>query len=317
MRTEVPELSIVVPVYNEADGVEAFVARLVPVLESVTGSYEVVFAIDPSDDSTELRIQTLSNLNHRIRGLVFSRRVGQPTAVLAGIESCQGSAAIIMDCDLQDPPELIPQLVSAWRSGSEVVYARRTKRNGETIVKRLVSKIGYTVIDSVSDVKIPRDTGDFRLISRRVINHLTSFPETHGFLRGLIAIIGLKQTEVVYERPARFAGKGHYNRFFGSLKIGMNGLVAFSSSLLNLATLLGFCTAGGTFLFGGFYMLLKLGGVDFPVGNPTIVLTILFVGGLQLICLGIIGQYIGRIYDEVKRRPRYIVDYKIKDGQRV
>ena len=305
------ELSVVVPVFNEAVNVPEFVRRVMPILESCSESFEIIFSIDPSTDGTEDIVADLARSDQRVRGLVFSRRFGQPTATLAGLEKCRGCAAVVMDCDLQDPPELIPNLVSEWRNGFDVVYARRTKRDGETLIKRIVAKVGYGVIDRFGEVEIPRDTGDFRLLSRRVIDHLRMFPEAHGFLRGLVALVGFSQTEVCFERPARHAGKGHYNQFFGSLRIGFNGLVAFSSALLNLSTVLGFIAAGISFIIGTLYLGLKVGGVDFPLGNPTIVLIVLLVGGLQLICLGIIGQYISRIYDEVKRRPRFIIDYEI------
>jgi len=237
----------------------------------------------------------------------FSRRFGQPTATLAGLDFCSGRAALVMDVDLQDPPELIPELLTKWKEGFAVVYAKRRHRDGETWLKKLTSKVGYGLIDRFGDVKIPRDTGDFRLIDRIVIDELKRYPETHGFLRGLVALVGYKQTEVIFDRPARHSGKGNYNRFFGSFKIGLNGIIGFSSALLNLSTVLGFLAAITSFILGASYVVLQLFGQPFPVGNPSIVAVVLFVGGLQLICLGIIGQYIGRIYDEVKHRPRYIV----------
>ncbi len=316
MDSKSPEISLVVPVFNEAGNLAALVSRVTLVLEDMNRSFEIVFAVDPSTDGSDEIIFRMSSEDPRIRAIVFSRRVGQPTATLAGLESCSGNAAIVMDCDLQDPPELIPQLIEEWERGFDVVYARRTRREGETLVKRVVAKVGYAIIDRFGDVKIPRDTGDFRLLSRRVIDQLAKFPETHGFLRGLVALVGFSQTEVTFERPSRYSGQGHYNRFFGSLRIGFNGVIAFSSALLNLSTILGFAAAGGSFVFGSIYLALKGLGVNFPIGNPTLVVAISLIGGLQLICLGITGQYIGRIYDEVKRRPRYIIDYEILGGKR-
>lgn len=306
-KSDVVELSVVVPVYNEVDNVSEFIRRVVPILVANVGSYEVIFAVDPSSDGTETVITTAHNLNSNIKMIKFSRRFGQPAATLAGLEFCAGRAALVMDVDLQDPPELIPELLEKWREGFAVVYAKRRHRHGETRLKKLTSKIGYGVIDKFGDVKIPRDTGDFRLLDRIVIDELKRFPESHGFLRGLVALVGYSQTEVVFDRPARHSGKGHYNRFFGSFKIGFNGIIGFSSALLNLSTVLGFVAAIASFLIGASYVTLQLFGQRFPIGNPTIVAVILFVGGLQMICLGIIGQYIGRIYDEVKQRPRYIV----------
>ena len=301
------DLSIVVPVYNEAGNIPEFLTRVVPVLLENVETYEIIFSVDPSSDGTEALVEQAHNLNPYIKMLKFSRRFGQPTATLAGLDFCSGRAALVMDVDLQDPPELIPELLAKWKEGYAVVYAKRRHRDGETWLKKLTSKVGYGLIDKFGDVKIPRDTGDFRLLDRVVIDELKRFPETHGFLRGLVALVGYKQTEVIFDRPARHSGKGNYNRFFGSFKIGLNGIVGFSSALLNLSTVLGFLAAITSFFLGTSYVVLQIFDQSFPIGNPTIVAVVLFVGGLQLICLGIIGQYIGRIYDEVKQRPRYIV----------
>ena len=301
------DLSIVVPVYNEAGNIPEFLTRVVPILSANVETYEIIFSVDPSTDGTEDLIEKAHNFNPNIKMIKFSRRFGQPTATLAGLDFCSGNAALVMDVDLQDPPELIPELLTKWKEGFAVVYAKRRHRDGETWLKKLTAKVGYGLIDRFGDVKIPRDTGDFRLIDRIVIDELKRYPETHGFLRGLVALVGYNQTEVIFDRPARHSGNGNYNRFFGSLKIGLNGIIGFSSALLNLSTVLGFLAAATSFILGTSYVVLQVFGQSFPIGNPTIVAVVLFVGGLQLICLGIIGQYIGRIYDEVKHRPRYIV----------
>ncbi len=305
------EVSLVIPVFNERGNIPEFLHRVVPILVKSTASYEIIFAVDPSTDGTDECIRNAAVENDNIKMLIFSRRFGQPTATLAGLDFCMGRAAIVMDVDLQDPPELIPELLSKWKEGFAVVYAKRRHRDGETWLKKITAKIGYGLIDRFGDVKIPRDTGDFRLLDRIVIDELKRFPETHGFLRGLVALVGYKQTEVKFDRPARHSGKGNYNRFFGSFKIGLNGIIGFSSALLNLSTVLGFIAAITSFLLGISYIVLQIFDQSFPIGNPTIVAVVLFVGGLQLICLGIVGQYIGRIYDEVKRRPRYIVAQSI------
>lgn len=306
-ESNIVDLSIVVPVYNEVGNISEFLTRVVPILLTNVETYEIIFAVDPSTDGTEDLIEVAHSLNPNIKMIKFSRRFGQPTATLAGLDYCSGRAALVMDVDLQDPPELIPELLTKWREGFAVVYAKRRHRDGETWLKKFTSKVGYGLIDRFGDVKIPRDTGDFRLIDRIVVDELKRFPETHGFLRGLVALVGYKQTEVIFDRSARHAGKGNYNRFFGSFKIGLNGIVGFSSALLNLSTVLGFLAAITSFLLGTSYVVLQIFDQSLPIGNPTIVAVVLFVGGLQLICLGIIGQYIGRIYDEVKQRPRYIV----------
>jgi dolichol-phosphate mannosyltransferase len=298
---------VVVPVYKEEGNVPEFLRRVVPILEDTVASYEILFILDPSPDGTEELITKAAAANDAVKLVVLSRRFGQPTSTLAGIELARGSGVVVMDVDLQDPPELIPEMVRVWRDGSDVVYAQRRARTGETLVKKTVARVGYRVINRFSEVPIPADTGDFRLIDRGVVEHLRQFPETHGFLRGLVALVGFEQTAVPFDRPARHSGAGNYNRFFGSLRIGFNGLIAFSSALLNLSTLAGFVAAFLAFLTGIAYAVLKFAGVDFPIGNPTIVILLLLIGGIQLICLGIIGQYVGRIYDEVKARPRFIV----------
>lgn len=309
------ELSIVVPTFNEIGNIDEFLRRVEPIVQEITsGRYEIIFSVDPSIDGTTEHIAELTSKDSRRKLLLFSRRVGQPIATLAGLDYSTGDAAVVMDIDLQDPPEIIPEMVTKWREGFQVVYAERRQRDGETFVKKLVAKTGYALIDRFGDVKIPRNTGDFRLLDRRVIEELKKFPEAHGFLRGLVALVGFNQTSVVFDRPARHSGTGNYNRFVGSLRIGFNGLVAFSSALLNLSTIVGFIAAGLSFLIATAYVGLKIGGVEFPIGNPTVVALVLLMGGIQLICLGIIGQYLGRIYDEVKRRPKYIVARSIGFG---
>jgi dolichol-phosphate mannosyltransferase len=307
-----PLISIVAPAYNEIGNIDEFVNRVKLILnDSIGEHFEIIFSVDPCTDGTIERISELCEIDNRIKLIVFSRRVGQPTATLAGLDFASGQAAIVMDVDLQDPPELIPVMIERWREGYQVVYAQRKHRDGETLIKKVVAKTGYGLIDKFGDVKIPRDTGDFRLLDRRVIDELKKFPETHGFLRGLVALVGFHQTAVVFDRPARHSGSGNYNRFVGSLRIGFNGLVGFSSALLNLSTVLGFIAAIAAFLVATSYVTLKILGVEFPIGNPTIVSVVLMLGGMQLICIGIMGQYIGRIYDEVKRRPRYLVSQLI------
>jgi dolichol-phosphate mannosyltransferase len=301
-------LSVVVPVYNEAGNIPAFLDAILPILRDTVRSYEVIFAADPSTDATERLVLEARRSDPCIKLVVFSRRFGQPTASLAGIELATGDAVVVMDVDLQDPPTLVPEMVEHWRTGSAVVLAQRTSRTGENFIKRLVAKIGYKVINRISDVEIPANTGDFRLMDRRVVDELLRFRETHGFLRGLVALVGFEQTTVQFERPPRHAGAGNYNRFFGSIKIGVNGLVGFSTALLGLSTIVGFVAAVAAFFTAVTYAGFKLAGTEFPVGNPTIVILVLLVGGIQLICLGIIGQYVGRIYEEVKHRPRFIVD---------
>lgn len=306
-----PDISLIVPVYKEENSIRPFLARAEPVFESLGTSYEIIFALDPSPDRTEQVIIDEIARNQRIKLLVFSRRFGQPAATMAGILACRGNACAVIDVDLQDPPELIADLYRKHREGFDVVYAKRRSRQGETLAKRAISSIGYSLINRLSDVPIPRDTGDFRIMSRRVVEELRRLNECHGFLRGLVAYVGFKQTCVEYDRDPRFAGSGKYNRFTGSLKIGLNGLVSFSAKPLFAMSIGGVAIAGFSFLLGAWYVVQKLLGFGLSPGLSTTVLLVSFFAGLQLLGLGLIGEYVGRIYDEVKHRPMYIVDKRI------
>jgi dolichol-phosphate mannosyltransferase len=307
----VPQLSVVVPVYKEEENIEPFLRRMEPTLERLEVLYEIIFCLDPSPDHTEDVIVRQIERNPRIQLLVLSRRFGQPAATIAGLLLCKGQTCVVIDVDLQDPPELVADMFHKLQEGYDVVCAKRRSRKGETLAKRLISAVGYWVIARLSEVEIPRDTGDFRIVTRRVIEELRRLQETHGFLRGLIAHVGFKQTFVEYDRAERHSGRGNYNRFLGSLKIGLNGLVSFSSRPLQLMSIVGALFAGFSFLLGGWYVLQKLIGVELTPGLPTTVLVVSFFSGVQLLSLGLMGEYIGRIYDEVKQRPMFIVDRKI------
>jgi polyisoprenyl-phosphate glycosyltransferase len=247
--------------------------------------------------------------------LRFSRRFGQPMAVIAGMEAASGDAVIVIDCDLQDPPELIPELVDRWRAGYDVVYAQRRTREGETLPKRLIAALGYRIIGRIAEVEIPRNTGEFRLMSRRVVDEVTGLSEHHGFLRGLVGIVGFRQTGVLYDRERRAAGSTKYNRFLGSLVIGTNGIFGFSRYPLHVISLLGVLFSFLAFVLSVVYLVLKLSGFAFPVGNPTIVIVVCFFSGVQLLSLGVMGEYVGRIYEEVRRRPKYIIESKHGFGE--
>jgi polyisoprenyl-phosphate glycosyltransferase len=304
-------LSIVVPVYKEADNIRRFLQRAEAVMAKMGLSYEIIFALDPSPDETETVILQEINRNPAVKLILFSRRFGQPAATMAGILNCTGDKCVVIDVDLQDPPELIEQLYEKMKENYEVVYAMRTSREGETLIKRAVSYFGYSVINRLSDVRIPRNTGDFRIMSRRVIEELRGLSESHGFLRGMVAYVGFRQAAVLYSRDARFAGTGNYNRLVGSLRIGLNGLIGFSSRPLQVMSMTGFVVAAISFLIGFWYAIQKVAGVNITPGLPTTVLVVSFFSGVQLLALGVVGEYIGRIYDETKRRPMYIVDKKV------
>jgi dolichol-phosphate mannosyltransferase len=305
-----PEISVVVPIYKEEDNIRPFLRRVEAVMAKLGTSYEIVFGLDPSPDRTEEVILEEIKRNPCIRLIVFSRRFGQPAATMAGILMCTGRSCVVIDVDLQDPPELIAEMYTRHQEGYDVVYAQRRSRKGETWIKRAISAVGYYVINRVTEVRIPRDSGDCRLITRRVIEELRLLNEGHGFLRGLVAYVGFPQAAVLYDRHERATGTSKYNRFTGSLRIGLNGIFGFSTRPLQLMSIGGAALAGFSFLLGMWYAVQKVIGVQLTPGLPTTVLVVSFFAGVQLLSLGIMGEYIGRIYDEVKRRPMYIVDRK-------
>ena len=305
------EISVVVPVRDENENIKPFLQRTENVLNTIGKSYEIIFALDPSSDNTEKVILDEIKRNKNIKLLVFSRQFGQPAATMAGILNCKGSYCVIIDVDLQDPPEIIEQLYKKIISGYEVVYAKRKNRKGETIFKKIISSFGYFLINKLSDVRIPKDTGDYRIITRKIINHLKELNESHGFLKGMVAYVGFNQSFIEYDREHRRAGKSKYNKFLGSLKIGFNGLIGFSSRPLFFMSVVGFIIALLSFLLGLWYFFQKILGIDLTLGLTTTVILISFFAGVQLLGLGLLGEYVGRIYDEVKKRPKYILDKKI------
>ena len=305
------EISIVVPVRNENENIKPFLQRTENVLNKIGKSYEIIFALDPSTDNTEKVIIDEIKRNKNIRLLVFSRQFGQPSATIAGILNSKGSYCVIIDVDLQDPPEIIEKLYKKVILGYEVVYAKRKSRKGESFFKKIIASLGYYFINKLSDIHIPKDAGDYRIITRKIITYLKKLNESHGFLRGMVAYVGFKQTYIEYDRDERSIGKSKYNKFFGSLKIGLNGLIGFSSRPLFLMSITGFVIAIFSFLLGIWYLFQKISGINLTLGLTTTVILISFFAGIQLLGLGLLGEYVGRIYDEVKKRPKYIVDKKI------
>jgi len=303
-----PLVSVVVPCLNEEDNVGPLYERLRATLAAAEVDYEVIFSLDPCSDATEDRIRELRLLDPAVKMLRLSRRFGQPAATIAGIRMAAGDAVVVIDCDLQDPPELVGEMIGRWSQGFDVVYAQRRSRAGETLPKRIVAALGYRVIRHVAEVEIPQNTGDFRLMSRRVVDELLRLNETHGFLRGLTALVGFPQTSVLYDREPRAGGDGKYNRFTGSVRIGLNGIVGFSRYPLQIVTWIGLLTFSFAIVLGLVYLSLRLAGIEIVWGNPTLVMIVSFFSGVQLLSLGVIGEYVGRIYDEVKRRPLFVVD---------
>jgi dolichol-phosphate mannosyltransferase len=302
------DLTVVIPAYKEEANIERVYERLQPVLDGLSLDWELIFSVDPSPDRTEELILALRKKDERVKMLRFSRRFGQPMATLAGLEAASGEATIVIDCDLQDPPELIPELVERWHEGFDVVYAQRRTRAGETLPKRIVARLGYKIIARIAEVDIPPNTGDFRLMSRRVVDNVVALKEGHGFLRGLVGLVGFPQTSVLYDRDPREAGASKYNQFFGSLRIGLNGLIGFSRYPLQLISLVGLAFSVIAFVLAIVYLGMKLGGFAFPIGNPTIVIVVAFFSGIQLLSLGVMGEYVGRIYDETRQRPKFIIE---------
>ena len=304
------KISIIVPVYNEENNIKIFLARLLPVLKKIDIEYEVIFTLDPSSDATEEMILAEIKKNNKIKLIVFSRRFGQPAATMAGIQNATGDRCVVIDCDLQDPPELIYDMNKKIDEGYDAVLARRRSRKGETFVKKLITKIGYSFIEKITDIKIPKNTGDFRIISKKILDNLKKFKEPNAFLRGLVAYIGFNQTFVEYDRDERVKDKSKYNKYIGSLQIAFNGIFGFSSRPLFLMSLVGFIFAFISFSIGIYYIIVKFLDPTIPPGLSSTILFITFFSGLNLIGLGLLGEYVGRIYDEVKNRPNFIIDKK-------
>jgi len=302
-------LSVVVPVYNEEQTIPKFLTAMRPVLAQVTEDYEIIFVADPCTDRTEELLRAEHARDPRVKLLVYSRRFGQPFATIGGMTYASGQAVIVIDCDLQDPPGLIPEMVRLWREGNKVVIPQRTSREGETLIKRIISYAGYWLINRIAIVPIPRNTGDFRLIDRRVVQEILKLRESHGFLRGLTAVVGFKTVLLPFNRDARAGGKGKYNRLTGSLKIGFNGIVAFSDALLRMMVVAGISMAGLALVAVPLVIFLKAFGLyTFAPGVATVCILMLFLGGVQLVGMGLLGAYVGRTYEETKRRPKFIVE---------
>lgn len=306
-----PSLSVIVPVYNEESNLFEFHNRLIECLNLITENFEVLYSLDPSSDKSETILTNFSKNDSRIKLIRFSRRFGQPAATMAGLFFSRGFRSVVIDADLQDPPEVIIELNSKMDEGYDVVYATRKNREGETLLKRIVSKFGYKVINRLTEIKIPENTGDFRIMSRRVVDEILKLQEQHGFLRGLVSFVGFKQCSIEYARDKRFAGTGKYNKYVGSLRIGLNGLISFSAKPLNYMSAVGGFVSLCSFVVGLWYLLQNLLGMNITPGLSTTVILLSFYAGIQLLSLGLLGEYVSRIYDEVKGRPMFIVEKKI------
>ncbi|THB66600.1 MAG: glycosyltransferase [Desulfovibrio sp.] len=303
-----PELSLVVPVYNEQDMVGQFVDTVSPILESTGCTWEMVFVNDGSSDATMAKLQGLRRADPRIKAIDFSRNFGKEAALTAGLDFATGRAVIPMDVDLQDPPELIPEMIIKWREGWEVVLAARNDRSSDTLAKRTSARWFYSLFNRLSPMRLPENVGDFRLMDRVVVDALKRLDEKNRFMKGLMAWAGFSTTTVEYSRPARAAGCSKWN-FPKLFSFALDGIFSFSNLPLKVWTFIGTILSGLSFL----YMVLLIGkafifGRDVP-GYHSIMVTLTFLGGVQLISLGVIGEYVGRIYNETKGRPIYLVKH--------
>ena len=308
---ERPMLSVVVPCMNEEEVIRETCGRLVAVLSAGAFAFELIFVDDGSKDQTAEILRELQNNDARVRVVRLSRNFGHQVAITAGLEHAAGDAVAVIDADLQDPPEVLMEFVTKWLDGYDVVYGVRTEREGETKFKLWTAKAFYRLIGRLSDTEIPLDTGDFRLMDRRVVDALLSMPERDRFVRGMVSWLGFAQISVRYRRAARVAGETKYP-LYKMLKFAMDGIVSFSIVPLRLATWIGFL-ASGLSVFGIGVVLLEryFGVIGLVKGWSSTVIAVLFIGGVQLVCLGIIGEYVGRIYGETKRRPLYVVRERI------
>ena len=302
-------ISIVVPVYNEQDVLRVFHERLSPVLSKLGVPVEVIYVNDGSSDATLEVLRSLRAADERVAILDLSRNFGKEIALTAGLDHASGDAVIVIDADLKDPPELILEFLQHWREGYDVVYAQRTEREGESALKKATAHVFYRVIQRASHVKIPEDAGDFRLLSRRAVDSLRQLREQHRFMKGLFAWIGYPQKAVSYQREARAAGKTKWN-YWRLWNFALEGITSFTTAPLKFATYIGLFTALASFIYAAVVIYKTLAFGEPVRGYPSLMVVILFLGGVQLFTIGIIGEYLGRMFNEAKQRPLYIVkDY--------
>ena len=306
-RTQELLLSIIVPVFNEEPGLAAFHARLSAALEScVVPAAEIIYVNDGSADGSLRALERIRQGDARVGILDLSRNFGQEIAMSAGLDHARGDAVVIIDADLEDPPELIPDLVAPWLEGYDVVYARRSTREGETAFKKATAHLFYRLMNRLAGFDIPRDTGDFRLLSRRALDALKGLREQHRFMKGLFAWIGFPHYEVLYRRQPRHAGKTKWN-YWRLWNFALEGITSFTIAPLKIASYLGFVTALGAFGYGTWVIVKTEVFGEIVRGYPSLMVVILFLGGVQLMTLGVMGEYLGRVFNETKNRPLYFV----------
>jgi dolichol-phosphate mannosyltransferase len=311
---DTPLYSIIAPIFNELDNLPELYRRVKEAMDSLGNPWELILIDDGSTDGSTDVIRDLAHEDHRVRKVVFARNFGHQLAVTAGLDYSRGKAVVIIDSDLQDPPEVIPQLIEKWHDGYEIVYAIRAEREGESWFKLATASVFYRIIYRITDLDIPLDTGDFRLLDRKVVNVMTQMKERHRFLRGMSVWVGFRQTGVEYKRAARHAGETKYP-LKKMVKFASDAITGYSFFPLQLATYLGFFSAGLSILAIPVVIITRLAGDQAFLGQATTLIAVLFLGGIQLISLGVLGEYIGRIYDEAKGRPLYIVREEPDDFQ--
>ncbi|MGD8455066.1 MAG: glycosyltransferase family 2 protein [Anaerolineales bacterium] len=305
-KVEKPTISIVAPVYNESDSLLELYKRISKVMESSDETWELLIIDDGSSDGSTQMILEMADRDERVRPVIFSRNFGQQSAVAAGLDFSRGDAVVIIDADLQDPPELILKLIERWQRGYEVVYAQRTGREGESFFKKVTASLFYRIINRVTDINIPLDTGFFRLLDRRVVEVLKTMREHHRFFRAMSIWVGFSQSAVEYKRDSRYAGETKYP-LRKMIKLAVTAITGFSFWPLQVSMYLGFISSGISILAIPVIIGMRLSGSAEFVGQATTLIAVLFLGGVQLISLGILGEYIGRLYDEARGRPLYVV----------
>ncbi len=301
------ELSVIIPIYNEEENILPLFERLNKTVSQLNIDVEYIFVNDGSKDHSKALIKELSKKNSAVRFIDFARNFGHQIAVTAGLEHCSGKAVVIIDADLQDPPELISDLYKKWKEGFEVVYAKRRAREGENFLKKFTAKSFYRILKKITSINIPVDTGDFRLIDRKIVDVLKAMPEQQKFLRGQISWIGFRQTYVEYDRDARNAGKTGYT-YKKMIRFALDGITSFSNLPLKFATVAGFFVSGITFLMILYALYSRFISKDYVPGWTSLMLAVLFIGGVQLISIGIIGEYISRLSANIRNRPLYIIN---------
>ena len=301
------ELSIIIPIYNEEKNIPLLFDRLKKVATDLAISYEFIFINDGSKDQSLELIRSLAQKDNMVRYINLSRNFGHQIAVTAGIDASKGNAVVIIDADLQDPPELIIEMYQKMQEGFQVVYARRKTRTGESFLKKHTAKLFYRLLAKITSIKIPLDTGDFRIIDRKVVDVLKNMPEQQKYLRGQIAWVGFKQTYVLYDRDERFAGETGYT-YKKMIQLALDGITSFSNLPLKFATMTGFFVSGITFLLSLYALYARFISKDYVPGWTSLILAVLFIGGVQLISIGIIGEYISRLSANVRKRPLYTVE---------